>query len=146
MVYQQPAMHEKPPPPQAPASSLSFSLSFSMGWALVGVLCSAKQGDLSYVDRQKADFAWGHCHSPQTDFTVHWANDIRHGSVQRGYFSHNTQNEEDNGRWVKSNWTTVHYYHKENTVYSAGKEKHLPSNTAGLRWPGNHRKWSFLYI
>lgn len=84
MVCQKSAMHEKLPPPPAPASrfsTLSFWIGSASTWA--SALWSAKQGDSSYEDRQKADLARGQWHALQTDSMGHWAEGIRHGWIKR---------------------------------------------------------------
>lgn len=109
-------------PPPAPASSLSHSqflngLSFSLSPS--PVFCQA--GRLVLWGQKK-----GQCHAPQTDGTGHWAEGIRHGSVQKGNHTqtHRPGSQGDNSWWVKENWGTMHHRtqaFKGYAVYSAGK-------------------------
>ena len=88
MVCQKSVMHEKLPPHASDTATCPQPASLSLSqWAKLQseprVLCSARQGDLSCEDRQKADLAQGHCHAPHTNSMGHWAEGIRHGRIKR---------------------------------------------------------------
>lgn len=99
--------------------TLSFSMGLASAWAWV--LCSAKQGDLSYEDRQKADLALGQCHAPRTDSTGHWAEGIRHGCFKRKITDTGRQQGWQWWMALKSSSTTTPFLTKGTLFYIQSK-------------------------
>lgn len=93
MVCQKSAMHEKLPP-HAYTSTCYQPLSLSVSqWTKLqsepeSCVLPSRETCLMRTDKRLILLGADWCHAPQTDSMGHWAESIRHGSVQKGNHPH----------------------------------------------------------